>query len=462
MFFPASERCRMRGLRMFLSVLLLILAAPAARAADGNVLPNSGFEAGADDWAITDGTSQILAEAARDGGKGLRVGTVEYNAEGSSVTSARFPVQPGQKLKLGFHARAASTCGSVYVVYNNALGKPVRTAKDGPPRSVAFTKADGQWHEYALETVAPDDAASVAIWVHTYAGTRGFADVDDITLGGIPAGTAPRAAPPPRARRTVKNIAPDELPARTVPLTVVLKFDDLKQIRGNVHGTWKRLADLLAERNIKGSFGIICDTLEDAHPAYVKWINEQRDTGRIEMWFHGWDHGVHQIDGTGYNEFNRRSYDEQKKRFDDSQRLAMAKLGFAFTTYGPPGGVGSASFDENTVRVMQDDPHMKVWLYPKPLDDAGKSLVAAGKVTVLDRVWEVNLEGAVGVPDCQRLINGLARYPDRPYFVLQGHPSMWGGDRWDEFVKIVDFLVSQNAVFVTPTECAEMVARTRN
>jgi hypothetical protein len=37
-------------------------------------------------------------------------------------------------------------------------------------------------------------------------------------------------------------------------------------------------------------------------------------------------------------------------------------------------------------------------------------------------------------------VAGYAKHPDRAYFVLQGHPMMWGtGDRFEQFARIVDF-----------------------
>ena len=113
------------------------------------------------------------------------------------------------------------------------------------------------------------------------------------------------------------------------------------------------------------------------------------------------------VDGTTYNEFNHRDYEDQKHRFEQGQALAQEKLGFAFETFGPPGGVGTPSFDATTARVMADDPHMKVWLYPTPIDAVGKELEKGGKVTILDRVWEVNFETQVGLPNFEKVRGGL-------------------------------------------------------
>ena len=186
-------------------------------------------------------------------------------------------------------------------------------------------------------------------------------------------------------------------------------------------------------------------------------------TGAIEFWFHGYDHAVHSVDGTQFNEFNGRCYEDQKQRFDRSQRLARQHLGFVFHAFGPGGGVGNGLFDANTVRVMADEPEMRIWLYPQPLDAAGKKLEAQGKVVILDRVWAVNLESKPGLPDYQRLVDGYAKYPQRKYFVLQGHPNKWTEEhRWDEFVKIIEFLKARGCPFMTPSEYVASLSAGQN
>lgn len=434
-------------MRYIVAVVLALL--PAIGLAAENPLPNPGFE---DDlkstWTIADDSSQVVADAARTGKLGLRVGTAEPNATGSQVTSSRFAVTPDQDVTMTFWARTKARNGAAYLLFFKADGKwskhflcPVR-------------QTDGQWHEYSLTAKAPADAAAVAIWVHSYSNSAGIVDFDDFALGGIAPGTAPQPPPAARARRTASSTQPAKLPTRAKPPVIILKLDDLRQVSGKVHPHWQRVADYLAERKIKSSFGIICQTLQEATPAYVQWIKQRHESGMIEFWFHGWDHAVHEVDGTRYNEFNGRGYEEQLRRFADSQKLAKEKLGFAFKTFGPPGGVGNGSQNDDTARVMADDPDMAVWLYPSPIDERGRKLEAAAKVTILDRVWAVNLEGAVGSPSLARLIDGYAKHPDREYFVLQGHPAQWNAEKFAEFTKIIDFLVEQKAVFMTPSEYA--------
>ena len=252
------------------------------------------------------------------------------------------------------------------------------------------------------------------------------------------------------------------IPPRKNPPVIILKLDDISQQHGAILPRFKQMAELLEARNIKGGFGLVCDvswpdaqSLENSGPEYIQWVKNLHASGRIEIWFHGWDHAGHTINGETHCEFHGRTYEEQKERFDRSQKLAFEKLGFHFQTFGPGGTVRNyLSYDAATAQVMAEDPYIHVWLYPKPLDEIGRKLESGGKVTILDRVMDVNLEKTVGNPDFNWFLEGYARHPDREYFVLQGHPNPWDDAKFEEVTKIIDFLIQEKAVFMTPSEYA--------
>ena len=433
----------------FLAALVCAVTVQAAV----NPVPNAGFEDSLNAWEVKDTMSKAATDAAHGGKLGLRI-TDEDTVGGSSVMSAKLPVKAGQEIRAAFWARTSRNFAGVYLWFFDAKGRLLRDPAlktSGGQATAAINITDGQWHDYAITAKAPAEAVAVAIWIHSYSTTTGTADFDDFALSGIEEGAKPFIPPPSTPAPTV---ALDKLPPRAKPPVIVIKVDDLRQVKGKVPGLWLKFADFIKARNIKASIGIICETLGEATPEYVAWIKEQRESGRIEFWFHGLDHGVRTENGKSFGEFTGRDYAEQRKRFDRSQQLAMEKLGFHFVTFGPPGGA-APSFDATTMQVMAEEPHMKVWLYPTPIDAAGRKLEAAGKVLVLDRAWDVNIERSVGLPDFNRFVAGYAKHPDREYFVIQGHPMMWGSPgRFEEFVKIVDFLIAQKAVFVTPSECA--------
>ncbi len=439
-------------MKTILSIVLMTGASLISCAENSTPLPNPGFEDGDKMWSFGDSTSKLAPEAAHEGKAGLRVGDEEYNSDPGSVTSARLQVKPGQDITLSFWARGKNKSSGAYIYFYDSNGKVI--AKPQP--ALWPVNEDGQWHQYSLKEKSPANASSVAVWVHFSPGNIGITDYDDFSFAGIDADAKPIPPAPSRTKQKEKGAAKD-LPPRKEPAVIILKFDDLKQVNGKVHPSWQKISDFLESRKIKGAFGMTCDTLPDAKPEYVGWIKSRHDSGAIEFWFHGWDHACHDEGGKSFSEFDTRSYEEQKSRFDKSQKLALEKLGFAFETFGPGGGGSGQHFDANTCKVMQDDPHMKAWLYNKPMDDDGKKLQDAGKVTILDRVWDVNTEGAVGVPDSKKLIAGYKNHPDRKYFVLQGHPAMWAGPRFDEFVRIIDFLQEQKCVFMTPMEYVKYV-----
>ena len=69
------------------------------------------------------------------------------------------------------------------------------------------------------------------------------------------------------------------------------------------------------------------------------------------------------------------------------------------------------------------------------------------------------MESSVGVADYQKFLNGYARNLDRKYFYLQSHPAAWGDDRFEEFTKVVEFLKSRGAKFMTPEQYVDSLKK---
>lgn len=443
--------------------LLLVLAGLSGLGAVPLPLANPGFEDGLQGWILLEKDmpqpmSSASPEAAREGSMGLRVDDMDKKL-GSSLASQPLPAEPGRTYRLDFFARTnGGNKGAVYLRFHDARKKIIDSDK---LPNVAIDKG-GDWQHYSLQAVAPENAVSVAVWVHSWSGATGIIDFDDFTLEQVDGAAAvPPSAVPPQteiqpgpAASVAKTVAVREKPAM-----IVIKADDLKLSQGGrIPPAWMRLLDILKARHLKAGFGIICNSLEGDSPHYIQWIKDAQATGLIEFWFHGYTHDVRTENGVECAEFVGRPYEDQKQRFDRSLKLFEDRTGVAFQTFGPPGGGRAGSFDETTVRVMADVPAMKIWLYPQPLDDAGRRLQAAGKVAILDRVWQVNIEQPLFKPNAGAFITGYHKFPARDYFVIQGHPGKWTDEGFAEFEKILDFLVAQNAVFVTPAECARAVA----
>ena len=223
------------------------------------------------------------------------------------------------------------------------------------------------------------------------------------------------------------------------PQVILLKLDDVVARRTGsspVSPRWQRIADYLKTNDIKGSFGIICESLEKDDAAYFQWIKDIQRAGLIEFWLHGYH--LKRADEPG--EFEHGTAEEQRAIFEKSERLAKEKLGFALVAFGPHWSGTTEATDE----ALEAVPDIKIWLYgpAKPKHFSRLSL---------ERV--LALENPTFVPDAEKF---KALYEKsaakREVLVLQGHPDQWTDERWDGFVAIIDFLKSKNVVFMTPSE----------
>ena len=229
---------------------------------------------------------------------------------------------------------------------------------------------------------------------------------------------------------------------------MVLKLDDIKAHHGKLHSKWRKTMDYLIERKIKAGYGIITNSLDDDLPAYFEELKKYQQTGFCEFWYHGHTHGETKVDGKRRTEFSGPSVEEQAALFTKANQLATEKLGFTLTAFGAPFN----QTDANTIQAFAQDPHMKVWLFAP-----GKADLADGQRGLL-RV--VELESPTFVPNFESVVQTFVHNRNTEYLVMQGHPTHWGNDRWDEFVQIIDFLTEQGCEFVLPTDMAPAAATT--
>lgn len=472
----------------FIPFLALLSTVASLAAATPLPLENPGFENGTQGWRVMDGegsTSEVNRDSAREGEGGLHISDQSPSLN-SKIISDLLPVEAGKTYRITFWARTTTPNRmGVFLCYVKADGQ---LFEDGRRPYVNVDGADGQWKEYTLEAPAPEEAASVKVWIHSYSKTVGEVDFDDFILEEVGGPAMSATEKPAMAVRDAPAPGPVEKIPGTPPV-IILKLDDLRATKGTrpIDPHWQKIADFIKDRKIKASIGIICDSLNEAGETSLAWIRDLHDTGLVEFWFHGYDHqGWLDADGKAYAEFRKRPYEEQKRRFDLAQKLAHEKLGFHFTAFGPPGFVpppipgtntseintpkppaftgDNFGFDSETIRVMQEDPHMKVWMYPTPLtwlypsldEAAGAPLNPPDKIKVLDRVWNANIETPLFVPNAEKLKEAYVQnVGKRDYLVLQGHPQRWDEGRFAQFVQIVDFLTAQGAVFVTPSQYGE-------
>jgi peptidoglycan/xylan/chitin deacetylase (PgdA/CDA1 family) len=442
------------------TIISLILLPVTLVAADiAMPLQNGNFESDLDGWTAEGAaaSARVLPDAALLGGKGLRIQSPV--ASKFSLKSAPVEVTPGKTYTVSFWTSGVNdvppALGSadVKMIFAGADGKEI------PPAMARIRKWSGINSRGSrfpanplLAAAAPEGAATLVVRISANGKAAvGPMNLDDIRI------TELSDEPTPKVARGQANPIPPSDPARLKaleaeiaanpcrgksPPKIVLKLDDFGAAHGKVHDKWLKVAEFAKSRNIKVTFGIIGTRMVEDCPGFVQWTKEQHATGRIEFWHHGWDHAEHTDNGKRIMEFSGEPYEHQKKHFADTQKLAREKLGFAFVSFGAPFN----ATDANTVKVLSEDPDIKVWMYGNPQNPAGK--------TVLDRSFAVSIESPTMIPNYGAFIEGYAHSRGADYFVMQGHPAAWNDERWGQFVKIVDFLIAQKAEFVFASDLA--------
>ncbi|MEL7117916.1 MAG: DUF2334 domain-containing protein [Bacteroidota bacterium] len=220
---------------------------------------------------------------------------------------------------------------------------------------------------------------------------------------------------------------------------VVLKLDDLWYEKGLVHPGWLQVVDFLNKEKVRGTIGLICDSLEEGNEDYFQWIKDRQAEG-YEIWHHGYCHCKPTVDGEEKREFRGTSFEYQVEHLLKAQRLGKVKLDIEFKSFGAPYN----STDEFTAKALDQIPGLKVWMY--------KETKAPTNKYILKRISEVNIEYPVHVPDFEQLKAGYNKHKNEPILVIQGHPRSWVDDpaRFETFKQIILFLKEEKVQFTTP------------
>ncbi len=222
---------------------------------------------------------------------------------------------------------------------------------------------------------------------------------------------------------------------------VILKLDDLWCKDNEVHAGWKMVVEFLNAQEVKGTIGLIGDSLEKDNFAYFDWIKERNQEG-YEIWNHGFCHCRVKEEGVEISEFRGKNFEEQSSSITKTQRLAKEKLGITLHTFGAPYN----STDEQTTKVIEQISDLKIWMYKETRSPTNKFL--------LHRIKEVNIEYPVHQPDFEKFKIGYEKYKNESILIIQGHPRSWVEDinRFNNFKKIILFLKKEGVTFITPYE----------
>lgn len=223
------------------------------------------------------------------------------------------------------------------------------------------------------------------------------------------------------------------------PQVILLKLDDVVARRVGskpVSDRWLKITDHLKSNRIKGSFGIITESLEKDNPVYFQWLKDIQKEGLIELWMHGY----HMKTAAEPGEFEQGTAAEQQAILTKGMKLAKEKLGFPLPAFGPHWSGTTAATDE----ALEAVPEIKIWLY-------GPKQPKFFTRLSIERV--LALENPTFVPDPAKFKATYEKNAaSKEVLVLQGHPDQWDDQRWAGFLEIIEFLKSKNVVFSTPSE----------
>jgi peptidoglycan/xylan/chitin deacetylase (PgdA/CDA1 family) len=219
-----------------------------------------------------------------------------------------------------------------------------------------------------------------------------------------------------------------------------LKADDFQFNQGSlISQEWLNFINLVKRKNIRASLGLIGRSLDNIDSHSLKQLKELICDYRLELWNHGYNHVIDQIDDNGnhYWEFKNTSLEQQKQHILLTQGLAKEKLGIVLHTFGAPGN----AFDQNTQEALNLIDDIKIWFFGS--DESTK--------LVLRRFAEI--EFPTHNPDYNQF---LSNYDEtKEYLVLQIHPNSWDQNQLPEFEKIIDFLIKEKSTFLTSIEYFE-------
>lgn len=222
---------------------------------------------------------------------------------------------------------------------------------------------------------------------------------------------------------------------------VILKLDDLWCEQELVHVGWEQVVDFLNKEDVKGTIGIVGNSLEENNQSYFDWIKKREQEG-YEIWHHGFCHCRHKENDIEIREYRGKEFEEQLESIQKTQQLAKEKLGITLKTFGAPYN----STDEYTTEALAKIPDIKVWMYKETDAPTDKFL--------LNRIKEVNIEYPVHQPDFEKFKKGYKQFKNEPILIVQGHPRSWteDKDRFEVFKKIIQFLKKEGVTFTTPYE----------
>ncbi len=223
---------------------------------------------------------------------------------------------------------------------------------------------------------------------------------------------------------------------------VVIKFDDLNNKNWE---NWKPITDLIIAKDVTADCGIFVNSLNSGDKKYMKYVKSLLDDPKhFGIWLHGYTGDA--------KEFFDTDYATQLEHFRLARTVMLNKFDYILRNFGPHYYGGN----ENTIKIINEDPFIKGWIFQQPKINGVTTL--PDKQVMPQR--KVNMEPATAVVQFNTFIRGWNRvHADTLRFVvLQGHPWGYRTDSLkNEFLRVIDDLKAKGVTFTHFRDYDKMV-----
>ncbi|HLP25369.1 MAG TPA: polysaccharide deacetylase family protein [Acidobacteriota bacterium] len=218
---------------------------------------------------------------------------------------------------------------------------------------------------------------------------------------------------------------------------IVLKLDDLNAAP-YARGGFERVFRVLQKRNVAASFGVITNSCagDGASRDYFAQLRRWAESGKVELWHHGWAHQRGEFQGSGL--------DAQRRRLRDGWTAVKQATGVEMATFGAPFG----EVDADTITALREMPEIRIWFGPREAASMGMPVVLHQRAT---------MEAKVGVVSYELFVDSFERQRGADYLVVLGHPPYWDDASHRAFDRVVQFCLAQGCRFATAAEAVRLL-----
>lgn len=225
---------------------------------------------------------------------------------------------------------------------------------------------------------------------------------------------------------------------------IILKMDDLQFNKSSVDA-FQKLVDYADAWGVKlgiGAIGLSFGNVDMTNEANIALANQIK--GWINNGHEIWHHGYYHATINDKREYDGFDYDASCASIEATINGLKNVLDYDVVSFGAP--YNSAN-DTTVSALLASFPKLQAAMY---MWKSGNRLTEAG-VQVLNSI--AYIEAGTGIVSYDRFIESYD--PEADYYVLQGHGGAWDEDSYREFDKIMDVLIANNVVFMTPCEYAD-------